>query len=65
MGCGEMEAGTFLIGYFSHNGEDYERWIVEDVVGSVCEVEACVDEASPIIFFWVIDGRLCITSTWS
>ena len=37
-------------GYFSHNGEDYERWIVEDVVGSVREAATCVDEASPLFF---------------
>jgi enterochelin esterase-like enzyme len=35
-------------GYYSHDGEDYERWIMEDVVGSVREVATCVDEASPL-----------------
>lgn len=35
-------------GYLKHREADYEKWIVEDVVGSVMEVADCVSERSPL-----------------
>lgn len=34
-------------GYVPHNGADYERWIVDDVVGCVTEVVPALGPASP------------------
>lgn len=34
--------------YLAHNVADYERWVVEDVVGCVTEVVPCLDAHSPL-----------------
>jgi putative tributyrin esterase len=35
-------------GYIAHAEADYERWIMEDVIGCVTEVIACIDSRSPL-----------------
>jgi enterochelin esterase-like enzyme len=35
-------------GYIAHAEADYERWIMEDVIGCVTEVIPCIDSRSPL-----------------
>lgn len=35
-------------GYIAHENADYERWIMEDVIGCVTEVIPCIDSRSPL-----------------
>lgn len=36
-------------GYLAHDDSDYERWIMDDVVGCVTEVMPCLDAKSPLL----------------